>query len=114
VEDGIKFYAPEWREKIIKVFTDCVQKGIPYDEEMEIIAASGKRVWVRTIGEAVKDEQGKIWKVQGAFQDITENKRADEAIRKAHDQLTKIILTSPNIICSAHLQSDGTVSFPRR
>ena len=112
VEDGINFYAPEWREKIKKVFTECAQYGIPYDEEMEIITSTGKRVWVRTIGETVRNEEGEIFKVEGAFQDITENKRADEAIRKAHDQLTKIILTSPNIICSAHLQSDGTVCFP--
>ena len=54
VEEGIHFYAPEWRERIIRVFTDCVEKGIPYDEEMEIITATGKRVWIRTIGEAVK------------------------------------------------------------
>jgi PAS domain S-box-containing protein len=50
VEDGINFYAPEWRDKITQVFTDCVTKGIPYDEELEIITSTGKRVWVRTIG----------------------------------------------------------------
>lgn len=26
VEDGINFYAPEWHDRITKVFTDCVQK----------------------------------------------------------------------------------------
>ncbi len=35
----------------------------------------GAKVWVRTIGEAVKDDTGKIIKVHGAFQDITERKR---------------------------------------
>src|SRR5665647_3946327 len=29
VEEGINFYAPEWRDKITKVLTDCAQKGIP-------------------------------------------------------------------------------------
>jgi PAS domain S-box-containing protein len=81
VEDGINFYAPEWRERITKVFTDCAQKGIPYNEEMEIITSSGKRVWIQTIGEAVRDENGKIIKVQGAFQDISERKLAEEALR---------------------------------
>jgi len=77
VEEGISYYAPEWREKITKVFTQCVQNGIPYDEEMEIITANGKRVWVRTIGKPLKDEAGKIIKVQGGFQDITELKKAE-------------------------------------
>ena len=91
VEQGISFYAPEWKERITKVFTDCAQKGIPYDEEMEIIAAGGKRVWVRTIGEPVKDKAGKIVKVQGAFQDITDGKRAEEALLDAYRRLNDII-----------------------
>ena len=48
---------------------------------MEIITANGKRVWVQTMGEPVKDETGKIIKVQGAFQDITERKQAEERLR---------------------------------
>ncbi|MBN1949073.1 MAG: PAS domain S-box protein [Candidatus Cloacimonetes bacterium] len=79
VQEGINFYAPEWHDKITQVFTDCAEKGIPYDEEMEIITRTGKRVWVRTIGRAVKDETGKIIKVRGSFQDISEQKKAEEA-----------------------------------
>lgn len=83
VEDGIGFYAPRWREKITKVFSDCAQKGIPYDEEMQIVTKSVKYVWVRTSGEAVRDRDGKIVKVRGAFQDITERKQAEEALRES-------------------------------
>jgi len=82
VEEGINFYAPEWRERISQVFGDCAQKGIPYNEEMEIITAKGKRVWVQTIGEAVKDNKGKIIKVRGAFQDITERKQAEDVLKE--------------------------------
>jgi len=89
VEDGINFYAPEWRERITKVFTDCAQKGIPYNEEMEIITSSGKQVWIQTIGEAVRDNNGKIFKVQGAFQDITERKRAEKDILEQMDELRR-------------------------
>ena len=87
VSEGINFYAPEWRDKITKVFQDCAEKGLPYDEEMEIITATGKRVWVRTIGEAVRDEHGKIIKVQGAFQDISEQKKAEDEQEKLQSQL---------------------------
>ena len=81
VENGISFYAPEWREKISRVFRDCAEKGIPYDEEMEILTKAGKRKWVRTIGNPIQDENGKIIKVQGAFQDISEQKQAEETYR---------------------------------
>jgi len=82
VEDGIGFYAPEWKEKIKTVFNACAEKGIPYDEEMEIITSQGRRVWVRTIGEAIRDAAGKIVKVQGAFQDITERKKVENERNK--------------------------------
>jgi PAS domain S-box-containing protein len=81
VSDGISFYAPEWQEKITHVFSACAQEGIPYDEEMMIITKSGKLVWVRTIGRAVKDEKGNIIRVEGSFQDISEKKKAEEKLR---------------------------------
>ncbi|SDW83342.1 bifunctional diguanylate cyclase/phosphodiesterase [Thiocapsa roseopersicina] len=81
VEDGISYYAPEWRERITRVFTACAREGIGYDEELQIITATGRRVWVRTIGAAVRDISGHITHVQGAFQDITERKTAEERLR---------------------------------
>ncbi len=77
VKEGMGFYAPEWREKITAVFGACAREGIPYDEEMEIITVRGTRVWVRTVGEAIRDASGAITQVQGAFQDISERKRTE-------------------------------------
>jgi len=67
--------------------------GVSYDEEMQIITSSGKRVWVRTIGEAVRDETGKIYKVQGAFQDISDRKMAEEKSREKDLQFRNYPLT---------------------
>ncbi|MHC1780420.1 MAG: PAS domain S-box protein [Bacteroidales bacterium] len=80
VEQGINYYAPEWRTEIAKVFRECSEKGTPYDLEMEIITSAGKRKWVRTNAEAVRNEAGKIVKVHGAFQDISEYKKISEAL----------------------------------
>ncbi|MBN2245699.1 MAG: PAS domain-containing protein [Candidatus Aminicenantes bacterium] len=89
VQEGIKFYAHEWHDRITKVFTDCAEKGIPYDEEMEIITKTGKRVWVRTIGKPVKDENGKIVKVEGSFQDISKRKQTEKELIQLKDNLEK-------------------------
>ncbi len=94
-EQGISFYAPEWQERITKVFTDSAKKGIPYDEEMEIISAKGKRVWVRTIGEAVKDDTGKIIKVQGAFQDISDRKQMELELRASEEKYKQLFENAP-------------------
>jgi len=87
VEEGIRFYAPEYQQKITQVFKDCAQKGIPYDEEMQIITSQGKRVWVRTVGEAARDEDGKIVRIQGSFQDISLRKKVEESLRIEREQL---------------------------
>ncbi len=95
VQEGMDFYAPEWREKITEVFGACAREGRPFDEEMQILSASGRRVWIRTLGVAIRDPSGKITKVQGAFQDITESKRAEEALRKNQEQLRTILDATP-------------------
>ena len=112
VEEGIAFYAPEWCELITKVFTNCAENGVPYDEELEIITKTGKRVWVRTIGEAVRDENGKIYKVQGAFQDISEKKMIEEKIREKDLQFRKLSANVPDMIYQFTRKPDGTYCVP--
>jgi PAS domain S-box-containing protein len=87
VEEGIGFYAPEGRVRIAEVFQACAERGVPYDEELEIVTARGRRVWVRTSGRAVRDASGRIARVQGAFQDISDRRRAEEALRESEERL---------------------------
>ena len=98
IGEGIRFYAPEWQERMTQVFTDCAEKGIPYDEEIEIITRSGRRVWVRTTGEAVKNAEGKIIKIQGSFQDITERKKSIQALQEANRKLEESQKATLNIL----------------
>jgi len=98
VDDGIGFYAPEYRERITEVFARCVEAGEPYDEKMQIITGTGRRVWVRTIGEAVRNGEGKIVKVQGGFQDISEQKMAEEALRRSEAQFRALVEGAPDAI----------------
>lgn len=80
LQEALAFYAPEWREKIAATVESCIHDGMPFDEEMEIITASGRRVWIRTIGEVLHDESGESPRIHGSTQDITERKQAQEKI----------------------------------
>ncbi len=82
VKDAISFFAPEYREKLITAFRECARKGIPYNEEMEFITKTGKRIWVRTSGRAVMEGR-RIVRVQGAMQDITNIKEAELKLRES-------------------------------
>ena len=95
VEEAIQYYAPEWGDKVAAAFQLCIREGTPYDEEMEIITAGDNRLWVRTTGEPVRDNMGKIVGVQGSFQDINERKRAEQALKNNQIFLKRIINQSP-------------------
>jgi PAS domain S-box-containing protein len=82
LDEAISYYAPEWRETVTAAFEHCVRDGTPFDLEMEIIGAKGRRSWVRAVGVPVRDEAGAILRVQGAFQDINERKKAELKMRE--------------------------------
>lgn len=81
-EEAIAFYSPEAREPIETAFTRCATLGVPYDLQLRLMPAGGAPIWVRTAGEAVRDESGAIVEVQGAFQDLDDQVRlADRLVR---------------------------------
>ncbi len=94
VETGINYYAEASRPVIAAAFTRCVETGAAYDLELEIVARGGRLVKVRAIGEAVRDETGRIVRVQGAFQDITEMRREQQ---EREDLAERLRLTMENI-----------------
>ncbi len=105
VEDGIRFYAPEYRERIKELYMNCVNDGFPFDEEMQIITAKGNRIWVRAIGEAERNTDGEIIKVYGGFQDISEQKLAEEELRNSENKFRSLFNDSPSILFL--IQEDG-------
>jgi PAS domain S-box-containing protein len=77
LDEGIGYFLPEHRATVIRHVEACVQHGTPYEFVLPKITAKGRRIWVRSIGEAVCDEAGKIIRIQGAFQDISEQKNTE-------------------------------------
>ncbi len=80
-EQAIAFYAPQSRPVIAQAIEACRTEGTPFDLELEILTARGRRLWIRSIGEAIRDTKGHVKRVQGAFQDISDLKQAAEESR---------------------------------
>ncbi len=86
-EDGIEFFAPEYRQGARAAFDACARDGVPFDQEQELITASGRRIWVRGIGQPMRDADGRIVGVRGAFQDIDAQKRNELEVRRLAERL---------------------------
>lgn len=123
LEEAIGFYTPEYRDTIKAAFSQCANLGIEYDEVCELDTARGKRVWVRAIGTPVRDERGKIVAVQGALQDISDiraaEQRAAEALTQRENVLENIseaFFTLDDDWCFTYVnnQAEALLERPRR
>ncbi|HWY29113.1 MAG TPA: PAS domain S-box protein, partial [Candidatus Acidoferrum sp.] len=86
-EEGVGYFPAEHRIEVMRHVEACARDGTPYDFEVPKNTARGRRIWVRCIGEAVRDASGKIIRLQGAFQDVTDRKQAELALYKSNRAL---------------------------
>lgn len=77
LEEGVSYYPEPYREQVLGYVETCAKYGTPYDFELPKYTAKGRLIWVRSIGEAVRNVDGKIVRLQGAFQDITAQKNVE-------------------------------------
>ena len=80
LEEGLAFFPPEHRAEMVLHVERCVTEGLAYDVELPKRTAKGRLIWVRTLGEAVRDGDGRIIRIQGAIQDITARKQAEREL----------------------------------
>ena len=82
LDECLNFYEQTDKSKVQALFATCVDHGIPYDEELQVLNTSGQPFWVRALGEPVFDGAGKVVRVDGAFQDVSEQRHAAGALRE--------------------------------
>ncbi len=79
LEKGINLFAPDARPIITAAVQAAIEHGTPYDLELPIITAKGRKRWVQTQGYA-EMQNGKSVRLFGTFQDITERKQIQKAL----------------------------------
>ena len=90
VEAAIGYYAPEARPVIEDAVKSLMESGTPFDLELPMISARHNPLWVRAQGEAEYSE-GKITKIFGSLQNITERKQMEEQLRQSNEQLRFVL-----------------------
>ena len=91
ITKAISFYTAESKPIIKAVVNNAIENGASWDVELEIITAKNNHKWVRAQGDAIY-ENGKVVRLEGAFQDITQQKTAEDAIKQLafYDVLTAL------------------------
>jgi PAS domain-containing protein len=88
-EGVLQLYAPESRPTRAEAVRNAVLGHGPFDFELALTRADGRRVWIRTTGEAEMYD-GRCVRLFGTLQDVTERRHAQARIAHlAHyDSLT--------------------------
>ncbi len=83
-------FHPDDREEMKQQAFEVFARKEPFRELMNRnVDKDGKPVWLSTSGVPVVDKQGNLRGYRGTDADITERKKAEEALRQAHDELDK-------------------------
>lgn len=77
---GLSFYQGEDRMRIEQAVREAITTGRPYDLDLELVSATGRHKRVRTMCDPVI-ENGKVVRMRGAIQDVTEHVAAQEQLR---------------------------------
>ncbi len=88
-----ELYQGVYKETVASAFTRCAEYGENFDLSVEMQTLKGRTIWVRIIGEAVRDKQGKPIRIQGCIQDLTERRNNDMALQESlmmFQTLTKV------------------------
>jgi len=86
---------PDDRETVWETVQTALRQDTSFGVSYRIRTAGGEERWVWEQGNGVFSPQGELLAVEGFIADVTERKRAEEALRRERDLLSRITQTSP-------------------
>jgi PAS domain S-box-containing protein len=108
--DAIMFYAEEDRDRVRALVQRAVNNAEGWEFQATIVRKSdGKRRRVRSIGDFLIDESGKVDRVFGVFKDVTDEQMVMEALADSESKYRTLAENSTDIIVKFGL--DGIITY---
>jgi PAS domain S-box-containing protein len=103
---------PEDKDRVFAALTAHIEQREPYDVEYRLRAKSGEYQWFRARGQAGRDEAGKVIRMSGSLQCITDRKRTEEVLRRQQGLLKDVVNNTTAVIYVKH--ADGRYLLTNR
>ena len=97
LEEAFDLCTPESRSVIAAAFQKAAADGQGFDLELALVRFDGRLINARAVASAIFDG-GKPVRLVGAFQDITERKNAEIALRKSEDAYRRLAELVPQLV----------------
>jgi two-component system sensor histidine kinase/response regulator len=100
LETSINFYKEGTsRDTISRAVQNAIETGTPWNEELQLVTASGRDLWVQATGQA-EFKKGQCVRLFGSFQDTEERKLAQVAITQAKEAAEAAALAKSHFLAS--------------
>ncbi len=100
---------PEDRVWVLAADERSKATGEPFTEEYRLIAKDGRIVWVRDEAALMRNEAGEPLYWQGVLVDVTDRKKAEEALRQSERHFRALTQNSSDVVTL--LGSNGTIRY---
>jgi len=97
-EDFLSRVHPDDREQVGKALKDAQQNHQPYAAECRIVWQDGTMRWIESQGKFYYAVDGEPERMLGMAVNITERKRAEQALRESEDHYRALVETLPDAI----------------
>src|SRR5258707_740414 len=108
-EDYTQAIHPDDRESVMRRHAQLLAEGGPRDIEYRVVWPDGSVHVLFGRATVVRDELGQAVRTYGTNLDVTERRRAEEAVRRSEEHLRLVIDTIPTMAWTS--QPDGVVDF---
>ncbi len=81
-------FSPESQATMTDALKACHDNGTAFEVDAKINLPSGRSLWVRSLGQAVRDDTGAVIALQGALLDVSEMKHETDASKRVLMQLS--------------------------
>jgi PAS domain S-box-containing protein len=80
-DEETKFYSPEQNKMFKEYARRAIKNGEEFNYDLTVNLPSGKTAFFNTTLHPMKDDRGRVTKLFGTVQDITERKRAEDSLK---------------------------------
>jgi len=107
-----QYFTPESWRVLASAAEKGVAQGISYECDAEVVRPDGSRRWITARGQANQDADGKIIKLHGTVQDITERKLTELKLHVSEERFQMAIEATSDGMWDWDLQTDVVYRTP--
>ncbi len=94
-----------------EIYKRLLRGGTSFNAEVRIVTKSGEIRMMQAFARAVRDGRGRVVRLYGGAEDITETKQGADALRQRAEILEAISEFTTDYVYSLELAADGTASW---